>query len=176
MAPFFFLHSRILSNPALGAATPNLQLSQGHLRGPSRLRQEPPCSAPGPVFPVAVHRLFRGAVVGTGDCVAGGRFVESAVVSGPGRDRGGAGPLDAVADAAAGRRRDARGGVHVGAGAVGRRRLVSAKFENASRIRAFGSVRVFGHDGRKIGSSRRASRAIISPSSLAFRSCRAIRF
>ena len=32
--------------------------------------------------------------------MAGGRFVESAVVSGPGRDRGGAGPLDAVADAA----------------------------------------------------------------------------
>ncbi len=27
------------------------------------------------------------------------------------------------------------------------RRLVSANFENASRIRAFGSVRVFGHDG-----------------------------
>ena len=27
------------------------------------------------------------------------------------------------------------------------RRLVSANFENASSIRAFGSVRVFGHDG-----------------------------
>ena len=27
------------------------------------------------------------------------------------------------------------------------RRLVSANFENASRIRAFGSVRIFGHDG-----------------------------
>ena len=28
------------------------------------------------------------------------------------------------------------------------RRLVSANSENASRIRAFGSVRVFGHDGK----------------------------
>ena len=27
------------------------------------------------------------------------------------------------------------------------RRLVSASFENASRIRDFGSVRIFGHDG-----------------------------
>ena len=27
------------------------------------------------------------------------------------------------------------------------RRLVSANLENASRIRAFGSVRIFGHDG-----------------------------
>ena len=61
---------------------------------------------------------FEGPVVGAGDCVAGGRFAESAVVPGPGVDRGGAGPLDAVAHAAADRRRDPRGGVHVGSGAA----------------------------------------------------------
>ena len=77
-----------------------------------------PKSASGSVFPDAVHRLFRGSVVGAGDCVAGGRFAESAVVPGSGVDRGGAGPLDAVAHAAADRRGDPRGGVHVGSGAA----------------------------------------------------------
>ena len=52
------------------------------------------------------------ALTEAGDWVAGGRFVEYAVVSGSGRD-GGAGPLDAVAHAAADRRRDPRGGVHL---------------------------------------------------------------
>ena len=36
------------------------------------------------VFPVAVHWLFRGCVVGAGNCVAGGGFAESAVVSSKG--------------------------------------------------------------------------------------------
>ena len=53
--------------------------------------------------------------------MAGGRFAESAVVSGPGRDRSGAGPLDVVAHAAADRRGDARVGFHVGVGAARRR-------------------------------------------------------
>ena len=66
-------------------------------------------------------RLFRRVVLRARDCVAGGRFAESAVVSGPGRDRGGAGPLDVVAHAAADRRGDARGGIHVGVGAARRR-------------------------------------------------------
>ena len=57
-------------------------------------------------------------VVGAGDCVAGGRFAESAVVSGPGRDRGGGGSLDAVAHPAADRLGNARGGFHVGSGAA----------------------------------------------------------
>ena len=75
-----------------------------------------PSLRPGRVFPDAVHRLFRGSVVGAGDCVAGGRFAESAVFPGPGVDGGGAGSLDAVAHAAADRRRDPRGGFHVGSG------------------------------------------------------------
>ena len=58
-------------------------------------------SAAGTVLPVAVHWVLRGRVVGAGNLVAGGGFAESAVVSGPGPDGGGAGPLDAVADAAA---------------------------------------------------------------------------
>ena len=45
---------------------------------------------------------------------------QSAVVSGSGRDGGVAGPLNAVAHAAADRRRDPRGGVHLGSGAAGR--------------------------------------------------------
>ena len=64
-------------------------------------------------------RLLRGSVVGAGDCVAGRGFAEPAGFPGPGRDRGDAEPLEAVA-----RRRlidveNARGGVHVGAGTVG---------------------------------------------------------
>ena len=62
-----------------------------------------PSLRPGRYFRLLLIRLFRGAVVRAGDCVAGGRFVESAVVSGSGRDGGGAGPLDAVAHAAADR-------------------------------------------------------------------------
>ena len=90
------------------------------MRGLLRVSAGPPESAAGSVFPVAVHWLFRGCVLRARDCVAGGGFAESAVVSGPGHDGGGAGPLDAVADATAGRRGDARGGIHVGAGAGGR--------------------------------------------------------
>ena len=60
---------------------------RGLLRGPAGTAE----SASGSVFPDAVHRLFRGSVVGARDCVAGGGFAESAVVSGPGADRGGAG-------------------------------------------------------------------------------------
>ena len=84
------------------------------MRGVLRGADGPPESTAGTVWPSVVHRLFRRVVLRAGDCVAGGRFAESAVVSGPGRDRGGAGPLDVVAYAAADRRRDARGGVHVG--------------------------------------------------------------
>ena len=68
-------------------------------------------------------RYFRLLLIGyfeAGDCVAGGRFVESAVVSGSGRDGVGAGPLDAVAHAAEDRCRDPRSGVHLGSGAAGR--------------------------------------------------------
>ena len=79
---------------------------RGVVRGFLRGQAGPSESASGSVFPDAVHRLFRGSVVGAGDCVAGGRFAESAVVPGPGVDRGGAGSLDAVAHAAADRRRD----------------------------------------------------------------------
>ena len=87
---------------------------RGLLRGPAGTAE----SASGSVFPDAVHRLFRGSVVGARDCVAGGGFAESAVVSGPGADRGGAGSLDAVAHPAADRRRDSRGGIHVDSGAA----------------------------------------------------------
>ena len=74
-------------------------------------------SASWAVFPDAVDRLLRGPVFGAGDCVAGGRFTEPAVVPGPGVDRVGAGSLDVVADAPVDRRGDARGGLHVGSGA-----------------------------------------------------------
>ena len=70
------------------------------------------------VFPSAVDRLLRGAVVGAWDCVAGCGFVEPAVIPGPGRDGGSAQPLDAVPDPPSDRRGNARGGFHVGSGAV----------------------------------------------------------
>ena len=40
------------------------------------------------------------------------------------------------------------------------RRLVSANFENTSRIRAFGSVRIFGHD------ATRPPKTIVEPTAL----------
>ncbi len=86
------------------------RLRRGTVRGVLRCADGPAESTAGPVFPSAVHRLFRRVVLRAGDRVAGGRFAESAVVSGPGRDRGGTGPLDVVAHAAADRRGDARGG------------------------------------------------------------------
>ena len=91
----------------------------GVVRGVLRVAAGPPESASWAVFPAAVHRLLRGSVVGAGDCVAGRGFSEPAGFPGPGRDRGAAEPLDAVAHAASDRRGNARGGVHVGAGTVG---------------------------------------------------------
>ena len=58
------------------------------MRGVLRCADGPPESTAGPVFPSVGHRLFRRVVLRAGDRVAGGRFAESAVVSGPGRDRG----------------------------------------------------------------------------------------
>ncbi len=75
-------------------------------------------SATRAVFPASVHRVFRGSVIGALDCVAGRGFAEPAGFPGSGRDRGDAEPLDPVTDSASDRRGSARGGVHVGAGAV----------------------------------------------------------
>ena len=111
--PFFERLNRILAE--FWVRRVRRRVVRGVLRGAAG----PSEPAAGSVFPVAVHRLFRGAVFGARDCVAGVGFAESAVVSGPGSDRGVTGPLDAVADAPADRRGDARGGVHVGAGAGG---------------------------------------------------------
>ena len=94
---------------------------RGVVRALLRGAAGPSESASGSVFPDAVHWLFRGSVVGAGDCVAGGRFAESAVVPGPGVDGSGAGSLDAVAHAAADRRRDPRGSFHLGSRAAVRR-------------------------------------------------------
>ena len=92
---------------------------RGVVRGVLRGADGPAESASWAVFPDAVHRLFRGPVVGARDCVAGGRFSEPAVVPGLGCDRAVSGSLDAVADASVDRRGDARGGFHVGSGAAG---------------------------------------------------------
>ena len=111
--PFFERLNRVLVESGFDAFVE--RVVRGVLRGAAG----PAEPASGAVFPSAVHRLFRGAVFGARDCVAGVRFAEFAVVSGLGSDRGGTGPLDAVADAPADRRGDPLGGVHVGAGAGG---------------------------------------------------------
>ena len=81
-----------------------------------------PSLAPGPLLPAAAARLLRGPGLGTGDRVAGRRFVEPAAVPGHRAARGVAGPFDGIAHAAADRPGDAPGGLHVGARAAGRRR------------------------------------------------------
>ena len=111
--PFFERLNRVLAE--VGVRRVRRRVVRGVLRGAAG----PSEPASGAVFPSAVHRLFRGAVFGARDCVAGVGCAEFALVSGLGSDRGGTGPLDAVADAPADRRGDPRGGVHVGAGAGG---------------------------------------------------------
>ena len=66
----------------------------------------PSLAIDGALFPAAAGRVFRRPRLGAGDCVAGGRFVESAVVPASGADGGGARPLDDLADAAVAERRD----------------------------------------------------------------------
>ena len=88
------------SRPTLCLMTVRCVLTLGFPSGASRSG----CVGPQPGF-------------GAWDCLAGGGLDEPAVVSGSGGDGGGTGPLDGVADAAADRRGDAPGGVHVGSGA-----------------------------------------------------------
>ena len=63
-------------------------------------------SGAGGLFPAAASGVFRRPRLGAGDCVACGRFVESAVVPASGAAGGAARPLDDLADAAAAERRD----------------------------------------------------------------------
>ena len=91
-------------------------------------------------------------VVGAGDCVAGGRFSESAVLPGPGCDRGVSGSLDAVTDASADRCGDARSGFHVGSGAVVRGRSGAGedgrrRCDDAGSERGDAEHRAAGHRG-----------------------------
>ena len=132
--PFFERLNRVLEEAGFDAFVE--ELWRGVLRG----ADGPPESTAGPVFPSVVDRLFRRVVLRAGDRVAGGRFAESAVVSGLGRDRGGAGPLDVVAHAAADRRRDPRLGFHVGVGAA-RRRGAGAGEDGRHRCDDAGSER-----------------------------------
>ena len=77
-----------------------------------------PSLAPGRYFRLLLLGVLRGAGLGTGDRVAGGRFAEPACVSELGSACGASGPFDDLADAAAVSGRDASGGVHVGVAAV----------------------------------------------------------
>ena len=61
-------------------------------------RPAEPCS--GALLPPAADRVFRGAGLGAGDRVAGGRFAERAGVLAPGAAGVPAGPFDDLADAA----------------------------------------------------------------------------
>ena len=98
-------------------------LRRGAVREVLRGRRRPAVSAAGSLLPDAVAWLLRGPGVGAGDGVARSGFVEPAAVPRHRAARGSARPLDGLADTAPDRRRDARGGLHVGAAARGRRRL-----------------------------------------------------
>ena len=76
------------------------------LCAPFYARMGRPSLAPGRYFPAAAGRVFRRPRLGAGDCVACGRFVESAVVPASGAAVGAARPLDDLADAAVAERRD----------------------------------------------------------------------
>ena len=104
--PFFERLNRVLEGAGFDAFV------EGLCAAFYAARMGRPSLRPGRYLRLFVHRVFRRVVLRAGDRVAGGRFAESAVVSGLGRDRGGAGPLDVVAHAAADRRRDARGRIH----------------------------------------------------------------
>ena len=141
------LHGNGQAPPSRAAAVDvGVQFGSAAQRGPSVLRAPESCSrrgglrrlrrgavrqvlcrrgrsaepGAGPLLPDAAARLLRGAGLGTGDCVAGGRFAEPAAAARHVARRGAAGPLDGVAHAASDRRRDAPGGLHLGAAAAGR--------------------------------------------------------
>ena len=109
-------------------------------------------SGAGPVFPAAAGRVFRRPRLGAGDCVACGRFVESAVVPASGASVGAARPLDDLADAAAAERRDPCGGVHLGAAAACRRGLGAGQDGGYRRDRRWRRM-------RRCGASSAARRA-----------------
>ena len=70
----------------------------------------------GDLLPAAAGGVFRGAGLGAGDRLASGRFAGAAAVSADRTGGGAAGSLDDLADAAADRRGNAPGRVHLGAG------------------------------------------------------------
>src|SRR5207253_4153623 len=73
----------------------------------------------GGVFPAAADRVFRGDRFGARDGLAGQRLAGLAAISAGGTGRVAAGSFDDLADAAADRRGDAPGSVHLGAGSAG---------------------------------------------------------
>ena len=93
--PFFERLNRVLSDSAFDAFVEGVcAVFYADRLGRPSLR-------PGRYFRMLFIGYFEGLSSERGTRVAGGRFSESAVVSGPGGDRSGAGPLDAVAHPAA---------------------------------------------------------------------------
>src|SRR5438876_4981025 len=73
----------------------------------------------GGVLPAAADRVFRGDRFGARDGLAGQRLAGLAAISAGGAGGVAAGSFDDLADAAADRRGDAPGSVHLGAGGAG---------------------------------------------------------
>ena len=130
------------------------------MRGVLRVAAGPPESAS---WAVPVHRLLRGSVVGAGDCVAGRGFAEPAGFPGPGRDRGAAEPLDAVAHAASDRRGNARGGFHVGAGNGWRERVWCRGRRSASMRRRWKRTRRCGASSGGIPGNHTRRSCVLEP-------------
>ena len=91
-------------NEILGAAGFDAFVEQ--LCAPFYARMGRPSLAPGRYFRLLLVGYFEGLDSERGDCVACGRFVESAVVPASGAAGGAARPLDDLADAAVAERRD----------------------------------------------------------------------
>ena len=112
----------VLRAPESGARRREVRcFRRGAVREVLRRRGRPPESGTGLLLPAAAARLLRRVGLGARDRVAGRRLAEHPPVLGLRPARAAAGPLDAVADAAADRRRDASGRLYLGVAAAGGR-------------------------------------------------------
>ena len=146
--PFYERLNRVLDEAGFDAFVEE-QCAKFYADGVGR-----PSLAPGRYFRMLLLGYFEGPGVGAGDGVARSGFVEPAAVPRHRAARGSARPLDGLADTAPDRRRDARGGLHVGAAARGRRRLAQGadgrhRRDDAGSERGAAEHRSSGH-GRRL--------------------------
>ncbi len=122
-------------------------------------------SGSGDVLPAAADGVFRGTGLGARDGVAGGGLAGAAEFSADRAGGSAAGSLDDLADAAADRRGDAPGSVHVGAGSdcgegIAARQDAGNRRHDAGGQRSTAKHRAAGQRGKLPGVSHQAGEGV----------------